>query len=176
MRRPRLTKSLVLAACYLLGALAWVGTRTAPNPPPLGESVLLPEQLSPGSASAQALQDSAFWWTQSVQVANDAYDAECAALAAWDPAAVSDQAAELRRLMASDPDGYLLRARRAAMRAAALAQTRRERHLAARQLGRLESAAEGREAGLRLWRRVGSPNAGSGHGPRKRGPPVRLLD
>src|SRR5712692_7062746 len=105
-----------LALLYLLAAVAWVCSSWAPRASPTEERVTPPECLSSGTPSRRALMDSAFWWAQSVQVANDEYDEERAALAAWDPEAVSDKKAELRRLLASDPSGYLLRARRRAVR------------------------------------------------------------
>jgi hypothetical protein len=129
-----------LALFYLLVALPGTWTGTTPKARSTAETSLPPQCLLPGSASQQALRDSAFWWAQAVQVANDECDEERAALEAWDPAAVLDEHAELRRLLASDPNGYLRRAEQAARRAAALARAPEASDRAARQLARLGRA------------------------------------
>jgi hypothetical protein len=164
-----------LALLYLLIAAAWTGSRTEPNARCLAETALPLEYVPPGTASHRALNDSAFWWTQSVQAANDDYDDRRAALKAWDPEAVSDDhTAEIRRLMASDPRGYLLRARRAAVRAAAQARTLRERERAARQVERLERAAGRRETELPAFE--GTPGKDAGARSSSREPPVARLE
>jgi hypothetical protein len=140
-RRRSIQAWSALALFYLLIAVTWTWTGAAPQARLTAETVLAPEDLAPGSASHRALQESAFWWAQAVQEADDACDAEREALKAWDPEARTDNQAEICRLLAVDRDGYLRQARGAALRAAAWTHTPEERMRAKRQLTRLARAA-----------------------------------
>jgi hypothetical protein len=138
--------------------------------------VLPPECLAPGSASHQALQESAFWWAQAVQLANDACDDEREALKAWDPEARTDDKEEICRLLAVDRGGYLRQARGAALRAVAWTHTPEERTRAKRQLMRLARAAGHRAAEPRDGEGARGPECAGRGSSREREPPVRQIN
>jgi hypothetical protein len=122
--------------------LLWTGPA-----PPLLQAVDPSPVPVPHTPSQAALHESAFWRVRAIQLADDECDDARAALSAWDPAAAFDPKEARRQFLAGDRAGYLGRARQAAQRAAALAQTPRERYRSDRELRQVKDAA-GLGAGL----------------------------
>jgi hypothetical protein len=149
-RNETVIRRTTLALSLLSLAVLWAWMPVTTRAGSIREPAKLPGHLPSGSPSQRALLEAAFWWAQAVQVANDEYDDERAALQAWDPAVTEVDRAEQRRLLAGDHGGYLRRAWRAARRAAALAQTAREEQRAEQELTRLEFSA-GHTRAAELW-------------------------
>jgi hypothetical protein len=163
--------ALALALLSLTALAAWMPvTKRAGSVRTL---VPMPDRLPPCTPSRRALLESAFWWSQAVQVANDEYDDERASLQAWDPAVRSVDWAEQRRLLARDSVRYLQRAQLAARRAAELARTALERHRTAWLLAELARAADGRPVDL-FVRASASRREARGRSSRAK-PPTRKL-
>jgi hypothetical protein len=131
MRRARVAGVL---GCVLL-PLAWLAlTRSRPprEVPVTGSEV----RFSSDSPSEAARRAACRAWIEAEQAVNR----QCEALEAWDPQADTGAADfTLRReLLAQDSSGNLLRARRDAKLAAALARSPREAYQAALLLARIE--------------------------------------